>query len=370
MDELQTILYLRIYFPEKPVDYLQSMYRKCNNNINSTIYELAKSKPQKENVLNDLLNTVQTLFCCSNKLKEIQKEDSLLQAEEFFKIDIGDHFAKSLTEKFADDTLKLPYGFKPVIEIPVEFGRQLFICYVESIHQQKKEQADHLQHLAEIESQLLDTHIQTNKVTNKLETKPTKEIKTSPVVKPSSGKYSNKNIESTSMQEIKSNQESETIFKLRLQAEEQRHRELMQSPMYLREIARQHVQKQHNLLDVARKAQKNDNQDLADAYFEQAKLQALLSQKVNKIASEVVLKENRQERPSENTIDLRHYEVKKAIQNFDTFVDNEINNLCYSVKNNKCLMVITGREEFSADGSLKIKPSVIKRIGTRQLRYK
>lgn len=370
MDEPQATIYLRMYFPEKPVDYLQSMYRKYNKDINSTIYAIAKSKTQKDNVLNGVSNSAQKLLCGSKKTKEVHKESLSSQTEEFFKIDIGDSFAKALTEKFADPSLKLPHGFKPIIEIPVTFGRQIFIAYIESIYQQGKEQTEHLNHLTKNQNKKLKT--KSNEMTAELEQNVSEALPMPsdikhPIAQPST-EISHENMENASSKVNKSNQESRTIIKLRLQAEEQRHQELMQSPLYLREIARQHKEKQQHLLDIARKAEKSNNQELADEYFEQAKLQALLSQRVNNIAAEAILKENRQQHPSENTIDLRHLEIRNAIQTFDIFVDDEINSLCNSTKNNKDLMIITGREGFSVDGSLKIKPSVIKRLGTRHLR--
>mgnify|MGYP005986849707 FL=1 len=66
---------------------------------------------------------------------------------EFVNINIGEEFAKNLTDKFSRPSLVVPTGFQPVIEIPVALGEQLYIAYVESTFRQQEAQNQIVQDL-------------------------------------------------------------------------------------------------------------------------------------------------------------------------------------------------------------------------------
>lgn len=63
-------------------------------------------------------------------------EVSVESEGEFFELNLGSNLIEQLESKFGDETFKYPKGFLPVVQIPVDLGRQLYAFYLESVYQQ------------------------------------------------------------------------------------------------------------------------------------------------------------------------------------------------------------------------------------------
>ncbi|XP_049820899.1 NEDD4-binding protein 2 [Aethina tumida] len=333
---------------------------------------------------------------------------------ETIELNLGDSLINQLENKVGDPCINYPKGFQPIVQLPIDLAKQLYMFYIESVYQQIDAQKEILNQLVKEDEELAKklqaeeqpntspSHTEgvtlsgqwNNLTPETLADKLTKQklFQTFPtldrnvlveILNAHNNNYQetvetliasagednivgcvneakNPPINETMMKEMKEAHQSSQNF------EEPEGRKDAQ---FYREEASKYLKKREELHQKAQGFYSRGMIEVAQFYSNLASQQTKYLDTSNHLAAQTFLQEHSERLQDFNTLDLHYLYVKEAIPALDLFLDRNINLLQGSGKNYEKLTIITGRGKRSHMGVSKIKPAVIARLKKRRLRY-
>ncbi|XP_025834921.1 NEDD4-binding protein 2 isoform X2 [Agrilus planipennis] len=362
---------------------------------------------------------------------DLENSQTYANSEEMMELNLGDVLVSQLESTFGNFEL-YPKGFQPVVQMPVSLARQLFAFYLESVYSQMEAQNQVLEQLVKEDEEFAKTLqeneeremkaqeiLRKNQAPNlkdimareKERNKYIKEIEQWKKLTPDdlAAKLTRKKLfdsfptidqdllveilhahnnsyqqtvevllNSTKVEDISDPYGtilqppiSSTILEEMKEAQQENtenDEKENKSANELREEARKHLAKRHELYLKAQKHFQKGEGLIASYYSSLAEERGLLYEKANTLAAHMLLNDNSQKKDF-HTLDLHYLYVKEAISALDIFMDRNIMLVSGNNNKNQELFIITGRGKGSKDGKSKLKPAVISRLRKRKLNY-
>lgn len=391
-------------------------------NIGNEFYSnhLLKVKNRYNSVEPDVVETMDSDEDFNNESEEDEEMDETIE------VNLGNSFVTQLETTFGDNSLVYPRGLQPVVQMPMNLARQIYMLYMESVFQQLDNQNQVLETLVKEDEEFArklaceedekNRKQSTSKTPNLEEImadeknykriiddyrKLTPETFAARLTKqklfesfPNVNREAileiwhanNCNYQETvdtilesvgpeemhgKMEDVREPPLNETIINDLKQEHNDclTNNEEQHDAMYYREAANSYIQKRNELYQKARQYYQRGMTEVAQYYTSLAAQQTNLYDRANNIAAQTFLEEHAKRLQNFNTLDLHYLYVKEAIPALDLFIDRNINLLKGSKsKQSDYLHVITGRGKRSEGGVSRIKPAIIKHLRKRDIK--